>query len=264
MKIVEFIKQWNNFSRIVSEGKKVPKNVFCYDLQKYAKLLYVWYNVEDFKKLSLVNRVIHVAFICSVGIHWGLIGVNICMIPVNLESIAFICKIGSMVLGGSLSVMRCVEGWRNREKITRFLKDINHKVQRAREVASEKRLKENLTLHVYLAWAVIVAIGALTAMYIMGLIYTIYTAEFEFEMALPVEMPPYSLAWWINILFSLLVMWYCAFLYTIFDGIYMDAIIQLAFLYQVEYDRLKTIRGSDAEVKRTLVSIFCELRELKA
>lgn len=263
MKIGESIKQWKTFSRSVMEGKKVPKNIFCYDLQKYAKLLNVWYNVEDFKKISLANKVIHVALICSVGILWGLVGVKISRIPFGLDTIAFICKIGSMVLGGSLSVLRCVEGWRNREKITRFLGDLNHKVQRARAKASEKRLKENLTLHIYMAWAVIGAILALAEMYIMVFIYTIYTAKFEYEMALPVEMPPYSLPWWINILFSLVVMSYCAFLYAIYDGIFMDAIIQLAFLYQVEYDRLGTISGSDAEVKRTLVSIYCELRELK-
>lgn len=138
----------------------------------------------------------------------------------------------------------------------------HQQVQVARRVATEERLKENLKLHIYMAWATITGILLLTAMYIMRLIYTIRTADYEFKMALPFEVVPYSLSWWIEIAVNQVVLWFCAFLYTIFEGLFLDSLIQLTFLHRVQYDRLRSLSTSDAAVKRTLISIYRELEEL--
>lgn len=257
------IKKWNRFSRDVLTGKAYPENALCYELQKFTKVLYVWYNVEDFKRLSVRDKAIHLSLIFLTAMNWFLIGVNISTIPVNLENTAAICKPGSFAIGGFQSVLRFIQCWRHREKLTQILKIINQKVQVARRVATEERLKENLKLHIHMAWATITGIILLTAMYIMRLIYTIWTADYEFKMALPFEVVPYSASWWIEVAVNQVVLWFCAFLYTIFEGLFMDAVIQLAFLHRVQYDRLRNLSSSRAPVKGTLISIYRELEELK-
>lgn len=260
---MEQYRKWQLYQKQILSGQQLPQNALCYDLQKYSKFFYVWYNVEDFKKLGVRDRVIHLSLMLLVGIHWGLIAVKVSQLPLVLENIGFICKLGSMVLGGCCSVVRCVEGFRKRERVTRLVENIDKKVKVARTSADRENLGKSLYLYICLAWAIIMANFSLAIMVVMILIYTIYSGEFEFEVNLGYEVNTFGPTWWVEVAINQLVMVYCSLLYTIYEGIFMDILLNLTFLHRVQYDRLKTCSGSETEVNRTLVSVYCELKELK-
>lgn len=103
----------------------------------------------------------------------------------------------------------------------------------------------------------------MTGMYIVALLQTVYTGLFEFEMYVPYEVFAYSVTWWVEVVLNQVVLWYCAILYAIYDGIYFDALLQISFLHRVQHDRLRNLSGTDEEIRNTLVSTYCELQELK-
>lgn len=122
------LQRWNTYYKLVLAGTEIPKHTLCYELQKYARIFYVWYNVEDYKKLSFLEKVIQMILFLLTAVNWFLIGVNISKVPVVWDNFSFICKQGSFVLGGSLSVTRCFEGHRKRERLTALLKTLDKKV----------------------------------------------------------------------------------------------------------------------------------------
>lgn len=213
--------------------------------------------------MGIRDKAIYLSLIWIMGIHWGLLAVKVSQLPIVLENIGFICKLGSMVLGGCCSIVRCVEGFRKRERLTRLVEHVNKKVKVARAFADKESLENNFFLYICVAWSVIVANIAIITMSFMILIYTIYTGDFEFQVNLGYEVSTFDPTWWAEVAINQIVMVYCSILYTIYEGIFMDILLNLSFLHRVQYNRLKNCDGSETEVNRTLVSIYCELQELK-
>lgn len=258
------LRKWRAFSESVLKGERVPENTLCIELQRYANMFYVWYNFDEFKKLPVTKKIIHVLVMVGSFVYWMLVGVKVSELPLVKENIGIICKPMSMVLGGCISAVRCIEAWRHREATTCILETINRKTNLARKTALPERLQENLKLHIYLSWSIITAITFLALMFIVLTTYTINTADFELEIYVPYDVAAYSATWWAEVAYNGVITIYCSIMYTILEGISMDTIIQLTFLHRVQYDRLTTISGSDAEVKQTFISIYQELKELKS
>lgn len=160
-------------------------------------------------------------------------------------------------------MMRIVEHWRHRERLTTLLDTINRKVQESRLIATDQRNQESNLIFLFLSCATIGAVFMSCGFCFAIFCKSVFTGERYFTLALPVDRDPYSPVWWSEVGFIVFGQTYCALLYSLMDSILIDPCMQLAFLFRVQYDQILSLSKKDKDTTGKFVAIVKELVLLK-
>lgn len=177
----------------------------------------------------------------------------------------FVQVVGSLSvwIGGTITSMRIVENYRHRERLTNILLVINIKVQSSRLVASPERVLESNRIFFIMTWATIFGIFLSVAFSFTLTIKSIFTEQLYFSLALPFDRPTFSWKWWCEAFFIQLVIIYCGLLFSLMEGMLLDLCLQLAFLFRVEFDKIRALSSSDPQCTWKLKASIEELVHLK-
>lgn len=240
-------------------GIENPKDILSVSI----RFTLVWFNVSDWKQASAVKRNVHYLISASVWLLWILVALELTRIEITRDNFVQVCGTVSFIMGGIITCLRIVENWRHRGRMTSLLDTINMKVRRSRIVASHQRNLESNHLFLLLSITTIGAMNLSCGFCLAIFFKSAFTGERYFTLALPVEREPYSIIWWMEVLFILFGKIYCSILYANLDSILIDPCLQLAFLFRVEYDKILTLSPKDESITNKFVAIIEELVKLK-
>lgn len=224
---------------------------------------FVWYNEEDFKRTAPANRFIHCLLISIVVVFWCLVIISLTRERVDMGNLVGFCKLLSLVLGGVVTVCRLQENWRHRALISHLISTINGKVLQARRTASEDQLRYSCKYYVTLVISISCAIGLGLCICLLILCDTLVTGRHYFKLALPEMITSTIRSWWLEVLWTQITMLFCVLYYTLMDGILIDCVLQLTFLYSFQYDQLRQLSRCDGHHFKPFIVICKELNELK-
>lgn len=223
----------------------------------------VWYNVTDWAKISRSALYKHYLLCGSVWLLWGLVGLELTRVKITSENFVQVCGGVALVLGGSITSMRIVENWRHRTRLTLVLNTIDQKIQLGRSVATGEMSQRSNFLFLLISWAGIVGLTMIIVFSIGMFSYATVTGELYFKMALPFNRAPYSIVWWCELVFSTLVVAFCGIIYNLMECMLIDIVMQICFLFGVEYDKLRSLSHTDCTSHRKMAAVAVELESLK-
>lgn len=257
---MKWFRDWLEYSRKVSSTEIVPKNPLCFEVQKYMKKFYVWRTEESWKEMTVKERIIQYALMVNLYTFWFLVNVHL----VNSEKIDWeLFAAAAVAWGGSACTWRFTLYFWKRKKLTGFLKLLDAKVQVARKEASPERLKKELKIYVFLIWIIAFSLSNIVVWLLFSSFYTIFFNQFMYKMALPFESPHFSFVWWAEIVVNNIATFSCIMIQNSFEVMTMDSLIQMAFLYRVQYEKIRSLSGTDAHIKRQICEICRELGSIK-
>lgn len=177
------------------------------------------------------------------------------------ENVAMICGNLSLTVGSTVTSTRMLQNWRKRHILTSILKEVNEKVQKSRSIATWEQNKKSNDLHLMLCNLTIIEL-ALTISYSASLgITTLITGEFYYPMAVPWKGESYSFSWWFEFVFIQIHLIYFSLYYPLMEATVVDPILQISYLFGVQYDKLANYRGTEWD--KNFNEVAKELHNLK-
>lgn len=255
------IRKWINYSRQLYRGETEPRNTLGYILLHYIKVCFVFLNKDDSKKSTLCGNFFHVSLVFFVTLHFVFMMLHMIRTPITKENLVSVCNYLGLLLGASNSCCVMIINLWKCNKLTAIVQAINKKVILARANATQELSSERIYAHLVLSWFIIIGI-------IMGCVFTIviffYSCITGVQYIVLWDSPQYSWSWWTSVVYTEVSCFYCFFHFSFCDNQVLDCIIQLAFLYRVEYNKFKYISTTDERLARDqLVEIYKELVALK-
>ena len=221
---------------------------------------YVWFNTSEFKKTSLANRLVHLTLMALVYVAYILVVYHTVSNPVTQENLIDVCMNIGMFVGGSTCWIRFILNWRNREKITNVVASINDKVQLAKEECNPAML-ENWRYNYWMLFRVAaIAYAMAFALSVVVLVYPILSGNHILVMW---TSEFHSLSWWGHVALASTITLYCSTYYNLSDVQAMDCVLQLAFLYRVEYEKIPRISTNEESARTQIINLYKELLSLK-
>lgn len=159
-----------------------------------------------------------------------------------------------------------VHCWRHRERLSILLETVTKKVELSQREASPERKAEANNLFLLLSWATIVVLAGGFLLSTPIVIYDVFTGERYIQLAFPKafgEVTPYSTPWWIECGYTLYIFIISNLNYTTIDAILLDAILQVGWLFQIQYDKLENLIPTDEQLNVKFGKVVAELVELK-
>lgn len=148
----------------------------------------------------------------------------------------------SVVLGAYMTLTKFATGWTKREKLSNLILEINRRVRLSRSTASEKLQQFSIRQYLFLAKIIVAVVAIPACMCVSIYTYTLVTVEQYYKLALlPFERPPNSATWWIEGIVLRIVIYLSNIIYSSSECMWIDLILQLAYLYKVEYEQLERI-----------------------
>lgn len=257
-------RQWLTFLKQVFRGDRVPSHTLGYSLQEYTRRTYIWSNTEDFQKASRSAIFIHIFLILTHILQYSLLLLEVTRSPVTRDNLVEKCNNFAIAMGGAICTLRVLGDSWQRDKLTALVKSINEKVEVARQIASPELLQVHLKQYVLVS-LIIVVVGIFLGLSFVLVItlYNIITADMFFKLALPYERLPYSFGWWFEMLYSDYSIVFGFVLYSQKEGMLLDCALQIAFLYRVQYDKLRSLSGTERGVKSAFIAACNELNDLQ-
>lgn len=186
------------------------------------------------------------------------------MDDINLDSMARICGSISISFGGLILWYRVYDHGMKRDLITNLTRAINVKVLYAKKSLDQEEIRDWNFKYVLMFWAVIFFNVSLSSYYLSLIVWSIYYGEHYLGMALPFNRPSYGLAWTLELVFQETVVLFAVSSYTFCESIFVDCILQLAFLYSLECKKLRELDAKDPLCEDKIVGTFKEFLELNA
>lgn len=205
----------------------------------------------------------HIGLILVQYLHFGLAMWNSTRDPITMDNFVPAISVLSICIGVPTFGVRFVDNWRNREKITTLLRTINGRVQESRKVASDQLQGELLGQYKLAIVAILTAIFLGVFFVVSMVILYLITGNLYFVLIPPEVFSGIGIGYWLQMVCSSVVVMYCMTFYALFDGMWLDCVLQLTFLYRVQYERLTNLSGCDSSVKSQLIAVFKELEALK-
>lgn len=243
--------------------KVSTQNTISFSLQYYCKRTLTWYNQEDYDNAKLSIKIIHYMLKFLVAIVWTLIVLDISWKSLSLVQITKMCDAISLVLGGSITVIRFYEHSKDRKLLSNLIKEINQRVCLAKVTATRNVLSQNVKLYVLLATTICVEMCLQLCLNVTIFLYSVSTGECYLKIFLPVERSSYSIIWWIEVLSLEVVVIYSNIFYTFMDALLIDCAIQLTFLYRVEYDNWRDLCSSEELLSLNVQSMANNVEDLQ-
>lgn len=251
------------YNRQVEAGETALDHTLAYSLQAITRRLYVWFNEEEYQKASRLDKLIYFSTGISMFLLWTLVAIGVRSQEFNMDNIVEICQTISVVIGGIVTFSKYCANLYNRKLMSETISVLDDKVRLARTTASEELRALNVFQYLVLSKVTMAAVvmGKCVTMSLM--VFAIITGEPIFQAELPFERPTYSAIWWTDQFVTQAIMWLCSFLSSIIDGIYLDCIFQVTFLYRAQYEQLLTLGKSDETDHAKFVTGVEELVQLK-
>lgn len=278
---MDYYRNWRAYLLEIEEGQKVPENILAYSLQNVTKYDYdhleflwlisfpfrffrVWYNAESWQKVGIPEKILNFFIGVFVAVFWFLVGYEVRSFEMILDNAVEICKTISVVLGACMTITKFTTGWTKREKLSNLILEVDRRVRLSRSNVSEELHKFSIQQYLFFA-KVVVAVMALPACMSASIfMYTLVTGEQYYKLALPFDRPPYSPAWWIEAIICQIAISLCNIIYSISDCMWIELILQLAYLYKVEYEQLDRIGKFGDKADNIILCSLCEnLKALK-
>lgn len=223
----------------------------------------MWFNTEEWKRVSLCSKLLNFSFFIGIHILWFCVYVAAYKTDINVDSIVQISGSISVAIGAKNVFVRLYHFNIFRDRLTTFTRSINEKVRQVKLTANQEQIRIWNNYYLIMVWSPWI-LSLLIAVFSLGLVaYSIVTHHHFLVMWLPFERPSFGLLWWLELAFQEAII-YCTVTYFAgMEAITIDCLLQLAFMYRVNNDRLVQLSAKDPQCESKLVAICRDLVDLK-
>lgn len=222
-----------------------------------------WFNVTQWKDATVADKILHIMLWISMFVLWTSLITKSLQQDINLDSIARICETLSISFGGLINWYRVFDHGRQRQLMTKVVATINEKVLSAKRSLDQEEIRNWNLQYVLLFWSIGLFYISLSGYFLSLIFWSFYHGEHYYKMALPFERPSYGLLWTLELIVQETVLVFAVCSYTFCEGIVVDCILQLTFLYNIECQKLRNVQANDPQCEKSIVAVFKELLELK-
>lgn len=261
---MEKYRQFRVYAKEVNSGQRNPPCTLSYYLQDEARKAYLWYNVEEYKKVTLPKKVLHYGIYIVIFIHYFLMCLDMKNVEINVKSLPKLLTSLSLMYGGFMVLLRWLSCIRHREKLDYVLRTLNEKFLAAIPICEKETLQTYNKYHVVLSGMVgFVCYWLSFYFFVLVVIYSLATGEPYLKLLMPYPDPKYSATWWFEVFFNAVVLVYSVPSFALLEGTLVDIAMQIHFLHRVQYERLQAITATTENVNDILRSFFREIQDLR-